>query len=131
MKYDVLIFNIATGQVCDIADFCMEGLEARKLAYRLNDGNLRTHLAADAFECNSVPVGEFVAVDEERLDRVLVDGPGKLSASNDRFLVRYWRRKANSVCVACESPNLETTVHCAECARKNRERCALRTENAL
>lgn len=130
-KFDVLIFDVATGQVVAIADFCLPDLEARKLAYRLNDGNLHIHLAADAFGANSVAVGGFVTVDEATLDRLLSESPGTKSPTNSRFLKTYYRRKADGLCVICESPNLSTQNFCADCAQKNRERSARSTANTL
>lgn len=131
MKYDVLVFNLYTGQVMSVADFCLTDLEARNLACQLNDYRLQPHLAADSFENNTVAVGDFVGVDESRLDRLLKEGPGKLHPANDRFLKTYYRRKADGVCVRCESPNLENTVHCAACAKLNRERSARSSANSL
>lgn len=131
MKYDVVIFHLHTGVVQSFAGFALHEEDAMRLVAQLNDGSLQGHLLADWFEIGLVRKGDIVEINENRLDRLYGLIPERPKTSNERFLKTYYRRKAMSVCVACESPNLETTVHCARCAQKSRESSARSTANTL
>jgi hypothetical protein len=52
-------------------------------------------------------------------------------SKGENQLAIYYNRKANGVCVVCESPNLETTTRCPACAQKNREASARSDANSL
>ena len=122
MKRDVIVFSAASGQVVSIADFYMDEHESLQFVRRLNDNLLHDHLMADAVETATVGIGQYVEVDEGRLNRLLTSNPVQVRSSNNTAFKAYCKRKANCVCVRCESPQLETDNFCAECAQKNRER---------
>lgn len=127
MKYDCAIFEINTGRVRSVNPTRVNEDEARRTVALMNDGNLQSGLLSDWFEVGLIRPGDIVEINEARLDRLSSLPPSThrtIDARNQRFLVTYYRRKADGVCVVCQSPNLETTIHCPVCARKCRERVA-------